>query len=336
MVTKPCLTKSAVGQRCWSAPRPRPLPFRRQRRMLRSRILIQPSRVPKPRARFGKPGLPDRFQHQLQRRLHDPIFDPSAALRTGIPRPERSRRIALRSSWLRDPHPTHRLRPVRPRAQRLGELRPRAPRRRFRTLPLSSPRLPAGADPSPRPGPPAPQQRPPVSRPLPRHPQPGLDFAFRSQARRPLGPFRVRHPTDWRFTSRCFPPRLAAARLRSVSGRRASARRGLSPRRPGTRSGARARSSWPPPFREARRRMLRPLLLTPDCRLPSCLRTSPTPRLRRCRIRRAWRLGRLEALRRPRTARSGRTGPGGALRARSRRRSRRVRAGRGATSSQPS
>ena len=34
-------------------------------------------------------------------------------------------------------------------------------------------------------------------------------------------PNRVRHPTDWSFTSGCSPPRLAATQLRSVTGRRA-------------------------------------------------------------------------------------------------------------------
>jgi len=43
---------------------------------------------------------------------------------------------------------------------------PRAPRRRFRTLPLSSPRFPSGSASSPLPVPPVPQQRPPASRPL--------------------------------------------------------------------------------------------------------------------------------------------------------------------------
>jgi hypothetical protein len=42
-------------------------------------------------------------------------------------------------------------------------------------------------------------------------------------------PNRVRTPTDRSFTSRCSPPRLAATQLRSVSGRRAYARRGLAP-----------------------------------------------------------------------------------------------------------
>ena len=31
-------------------------------------------------------------------------------------------------------------------------------------------------------------------------------------------PNRVRHPTDWSFTSRCFPPRLTATQFRSVKG----------------------------------------------------------------------------------------------------------------------
>jgi len=57
-------------------------------------------------------------------------------------------------------------------------------------------------------------------------------FRASSAARRLAGnsrPYRVRHPADWSFTSRCSPPRLAATQLRSVTGRRASARGGLPP-----------------------------------------------------------------------------------------------------------
>ncbi|MCX6354908.1 MAG: hypothetical protein NTZ78_08400 [Candidatus Aureabacteria bacterium] len=36
-------------------------------------------------------------------------------------------------------------------------------------------------------------------------------------------PNRVCHPSDWSFTSCCFPPRLAATQLHSVTGRRAYA-----------------------------------------------------------------------------------------------------------------
>ena len=51
-------------------------------------------------------------------------------------------------------------------------------------------------------------------------------------------PNRVRHPTDWQFTSSCSPPRLTATQLESVTGRRAHASRGLSPLRLGTLPGA--------------------------------------------------------------------------------------------------
>jgi hypothetical protein len=52
---------------------------------------------------------------------------------------------------------------------------------------------------------------------------------FSSRLARHTWPYRVRHPTDWSFTSRCFPPHLAVTQLRSVTGRRAHTRRGLSP-----------------------------------------------------------------------------------------------------------
>ena len=52
-------------------------------------------------------------------------------------------------------------------------------------------------------------------------------------------PNRVRHPTDWSFTSCCFPPCLAAAQLQSVTGRRAHTWSGLAPLCPRTLSGAR-------------------------------------------------------------------------------------------------
>ena len=42
-------------------------------------------------------------------------------------------------------------------------------------------------------------------------------FAIHSQARRSNTPNRVRHPTDWPFAFRCFPPRLAATQLRSAT-----------------------------------------------------------------------------------------------------------------------
>jgi len=41
---------------------------------------------------------------------------------------------------------------------------------------------------------------------------------------------RVRHPTDWSFTSRCFGPHLLVTPLRLITGRRAHAWRGLAPR----------------------------------------------------------------------------------------------------------
>ena len=46
-------------------------------------------------------------------------------------------------------------------------------------------------------------------------------FATIVEARRKARPNRVRHPTDWLFTSRCSPPRLTATQLRSVTGRSA-------------------------------------------------------------------------------------------------------------------
>jgi hypothetical protein len=55
----------------------------------------------------------------------------------------------------------------------------------------------------------------------------GLGFAIHMQARHTIRPKRVRHPTDRQFAFRCFPPRLAATQLRSATGRRAYARKGL-------------------------------------------------------------------------------------------------------------
>jgi len=51
----------------------------------------------------------------------------------------------------------------------------------------------------------------------------GLDFAIESQARRSARPYRVRYPTDWSFTSRCFGPHLSMTPLRLITGRRAHA-----------------------------------------------------------------------------------------------------------------
>lgn len=73
---------------------------------------------------------------------------------------------------------------------------PMCSHRRFRTLPLRSMALPL------------PQvQASPLTRRLASHTR----------------PFRVRHPTDWSFTSCCSPPRLAATQLQSVTSRRAHA-----------------------------------------------------------------------------------------------------------------
>ena len=91
---------------------------------------------------------------------------------------------------------------------------PPCPRHRFRTLPLSATgflRLPQ----------------------VWASPQGGRLAAGR--------PNRVRYPTDWSFTSCCFPPRLTTTQLQSVTGRRAYIWRGLSPLCPSTLSGA------PPP-----------------------------------------------------------------------------------------
>ena len=45
----------------------------------------------------------------------------------------------------------------------------------------------------------------------------GLGFVFAPQTHRVSRPNRVRIPTDWSFTSCCFPPHLAVTRLRSVT-----------------------------------------------------------------------------------------------------------------------
>jgi hypothetical protein len=57
----------------------------------------------------------------------------------------------------------------------------------------------------------------------------GSTISGRSAA--PAGRIRFTCVADRRFTSSCSPPRLAATQLLSVSGPRARARRGLSPRR---------------------------------------------------------------------------------------------------------
>jgi hypothetical protein len=50
-------------------------------------------------------------------------------------------------------------------------------------------------------------------------PCPGLDFAINEQARRYVGPNRVRFTTDCKFASGCSPPRLAATQLPLAIGR---------------------------------------------------------------------------------------------------------------------
>ncbi len=65
---------------------------------------------------------------------------------------------------------------------------------------------------------------------------------FRHSPRRLIAhvrPYRVRHPTDWSLPVDCSPPRLAATQLSLGTGRRAYARRGLSPPCHGTIAGAR-------------------------------------------------------------------------------------------------
>jgi hypothetical protein len=57
----------------------------------------------------------------------------------------------------------------------------------------------------------------------------GYGFTIGWQARRSTPPNRVRHPTDWSFPFRCFPPRLTATQFRSGTGRRAFTWSGLSP-----------------------------------------------------------------------------------------------------------
>ena len=79
-------------------------------------------------------------------------------------------------------------------------------RRGFITLPISSAALP-----------PLPSLRQVKASPF------GSRLAGRAR------PYRVRHPTDWSFTSCCSPPRLTATQLQSVTGRRTYARRGLAP-----------------------------------------------------------------------------------------------------------
>lgn len=68
--------------------------------------ILAPSPRPKPIALFGKTRLPDRLQHQLQRRLHHPILDRR--------NPQRS---PLGSPWLRYPHSSYPPRLVRARPE---------------------------------------------------------------------------------------------------------------------------------------------------------------------------------------------------------------------------
>ena len=62
--------------------------------------------------------------------------------------------------------------------------------------------------------------------------------SFTSRLVGAVRPNRVRHPTDWSFTSGCSPPRLAATQLPLVTGRRAHAWGGLAPPCPCTLAGA--------------------------------------------------------------------------------------------------
>ena len=57
----------------------------------------------------------------------------------------------------------------------------------------------------------------------------GLGFTLVPQARQTVRPNRVCHPTDRSFASCCSPPRLAAAQLRSATGRSRYTWEGLAP-----------------------------------------------------------------------------------------------------------
>src|SRR5580704_9859379 len=65
-------------------------------------------------------------------------------------------------------------------------------------------------------------------------------FTFPQQARRGYAPKRVRHPTDWQFTSGCSPPHLTATQLPSITELRPApaGTRTLLTRRPHGRTGA--------------------------------------------------------------------------------------------------
>jgi len=76
----------------------------------------------------------------------------------------------------------------------------------------------------------------------------GLGFASVPQARHYPRPYRVRHPTDWLFTS-CYSPRpIAGTQLHSVTGRRAHAWGGLAPPWHGTLAGVRTAGVPPAPL----------------------------------------------------------------------------------------
>ena len=123
------------------------------------------------------------------------------------------------------------LRPVPRRHDHSVSTHLTCPRRRFRTLPLSARRSPRR-----------------------RRLRLRLSPAGSSRHARPN---RVRHPTDWSFTSGCSPPRLAATQLPLVTGRRAYAWRGLAPLCRGTIAGARALLSVMAPLQAHRHRASR-------------------------------------------------------------------------------
>jgi hypothetical protein len=60
-------------------------------------------------------------------------------------------------------------------------------------------------------------------------PQRHLDFALWQQARHDDRPNRVRHPTDWTFTSHCSPPALAGTQLCLVTEFKPNSGRDLHP-----------------------------------------------------------------------------------------------------------
>ena len=78
----------------------------------------------------------------------------------------------------------------------------------------------------------------------------GSDFAGPTRAHRSRPAVSSSSPTDWSLTSDCSPPRLATTQLPLVTGRRASAWRGLAPLCRGTIAGARG-----PALRAARDRV---------------------------------------------------------------------------------